>query len=149
MKLKKVVEIVRIKQVINELEWEERFTVRCPEDAAEVAAKFIGDDDREVFLVMCLNTKNDVVAVHRAHVGGLNASLVIPREVFKAAILNNSRSVIFAHNHPSQNCSPSREDIEVTQRLVECGKILGIDVMDHLIVNASAKFVSLKEKGYI
>lgn len=149
MKLKKVVEIVRIKQVINELEWNDRFTVRSPEDAAQVATEFIGEDDREVFFVMCLNTKNDVVAVHRAHVGALNSSLVVPREVFKAAILNNSAAVIFAHQHPSQNVSPSREDIDVTKRLVECGRILGIEVLDHLVINASGKYISLKEKGYI
>jgi DNA repair protein RadC len=87
---------------------------------------------------MCLSTKNQVVAVHRVHVGGLNVSLVLPREVFKAAILNNSASVIFSHQHPSQICDPSDEDVSVTQRLVECGKILGIEVLDHIIVNAKA-----------
>ena len=90
-----------------------------------------------------------VVAVHRCHVGGLNSSIVVPREVFKSAILNNSCSIIVSHQHPSQDVSPSREDFEVTTRLAECGKILGIEVLDHVIVNAKAQLYSMKEKGDI
>ncbi|KON83559.1 DNA repair protein RadC [Sporosarcina globispora] len=96
---------------------------------------------------MCLNTKNQVIAVHRCHVGSLNMSVVAPREVFKSAILSNSASIIVSHQHPSQNVSPSSEDISVTKRLVECGQILGIEVLDHLIVNAKAEYYSMKEKG--
>lgn len=147
--MEKVYEIQRIRQVIQEVEGGERYIVRSPEDGAKIASQFIGDEDREVLFVMCLNTKNRVVAVHRCHVGGLNASLVVPREVFKSAILNNSASIIVSHQHPSQDITPSMEDIDVTKRLVECGKILGIEVLDHLIVNASADYFSMKEKGYI
>ena len=147
--MEKVYEIQRIKQVIQEVEGGEQYIVRSPEDGAKIASQFIGDDDREVFFVMSLNTKNRVVAVHRCHVGSLNSSIVSPREVFKSAILNNSASIIVSHQHPSQNVEPSREDIEVTRRLVEAGKILGIEVLDHLIVNANAEYCSLKEKGYI
>lgn len=145
--MEKVYEIQRIKQVIQEVEGGEHYIIRCPEDGAKIAAQFIGDEDREVFFVMCLNTKNRVVAVHRCHVGGLNASLVVPREVFKSAILNNSASIIVSHQHPSGDVHPSREDIDVTKRLVECGKILGIEVLDHLIVNADAEYYSLKTEG--
>jgi DNA repair protein RadC len=147
--MEKVYEIQSIKQVIQEVEGGEQYIVRSPEDGAKVAANFIGDEDREVFFVMCLNTKNRVVAVHRCHVGGLNASIVMPREVFKSAILNNSASIIVSHQHPSQDVTPSREDISVTKRLVEAGKILGIEVLDHLIVNANADYYSMKEKGEI
>ncbi|MBN8194201.1 DNA repair protein RadC [Bacillus sp. NTK074B] len=147
--MEKVYEVVSIKQVIKEVEATDTFVVRSPQDAAYVAAHFIGDDDREVLFVMCLNTKNRIVAVHRCHVGGLNASIVMPREVFKSAILNNSASIIVSHQHPSQDVTPSREDIDVTRRLVECGRILGIDVLDHVIVNASAEFYSMKEKGHL
>jgi DNA repair protein RadC len=147
--MKKVYEIQRIKQVIQEVEGGEQYIVRSPEDGAKVAANFIGDEDREVFFVMCLNTKNRIIAVHRCHVGGLNASIVMPREVFKSAILNNCASIIVSHQHPSQDVTPSREDISVTERLVEAGKVLGIEVLDHLIVNANADYYSLKEKGYI
>ena len=149
MNMSKVYEVVKIKQVIKEVAEEEKFIIRCPQDGANVAAEFIGDEDREVFFILCMNTKNHVVAVHRCHVGGLNASLVVPREVFKSAILNNSASIILSHQHPSQDVTPSREDIEVTRRLVECGRLLGIEVLDHLIVNAKADFYSMKEKGHL
>jgi DNA repair protein RadC len=144
--MEKVYEIQRIKQVIQEVEGGESYIVRSPQDGANVTSMFIGDEDREVFFVMCLNTKNQVVAVHRCHVGALNASLVTPREVFKSAILNNSASIIVSHQHPSGDVNPSREDIDVTKRLVECGRILGIEVLDHLIVNDKAEYYSMKEK---
>ena len=89
------------------------------------------------------------MGLHRAHVGSLNASIVHPREVMKCAILNNAASIIVGHNHPSGDPTPSREDIEVTKRLAEAGKILGIDVLDHVIVTYTGKNVSLKEKGYL
>lgn len=149
MEMETVYEVVKIKQVIKEVEADQKYIIRSPQDAAKVAAAFIGDDDREVFFVMCLNTKSQVVAVHRCHIGSLNASIVMPREVFKSAILNNSASIIVSHQHPSQDVSPSREDIEVTKRLAECGLILGIEVLDHLIVNATSEYYSLKEKGYL
>lgn len=149
MTMEKIYEVVRIKQVIKELEADEKYFIRSPRDGAKIAAHFIGDEDREVFFVMCLSTKNQVVAVHRCHVGGLNMSVVVPREVFKSAILNNSASIVLFHNHPSQDLSPSKQDVDTTGHLVECGKILGIEVLDHLIVNAKAEFYSLKERGYM
>src|SRR5699024_9362829 len=121
---------------------------RSPEDGAKIASRFIGRDDREVFFVMCLNTKNNVIAVHRCHVGSLNSSLVHPREVFKSAILNNASRVIVAHQHPSGDITPSMEYINVRNRVVEAGKILGSDVLDSLVVNSDNSFTSLKEKGY-
>ena len=145
MNMKKVYEVVKIKEVAEE----EKFIIRCPQDGANVAAEFIGDEDREVFFILCMDTKNNVVAVHRCHVVGLNASLVVPREVFKSAILNNSASIILSHQDPSHDVTPSREDIEVMHRLVECGRLLGIEVLDHLIVNAKADFYSMKERGHL
>lgn len=143
-----ILEIVCIEQIICEAEKGVNYTIKGPKDGAEIASRFIGRDDREVFFVMCLNTKNNVIAVHRCHVGSLNASLVHPREVFKSAILNNAASVIVAHQHPSGDITPSMEDINVTKRLVEAGKLLGIEVLDHLVVNSDSKFTSLKEKGH-
>ncbi|WP_246001149.1 JAB domain-containing protein [Oceanobacillus piezotolerans] len=99
-------------------------SIRSPEDGADIARCFIADDDREVFFVACLNTKNQVVAVHRSHVGSLNSSMVHPREVFKAAIMNNAASIILFHQHPSGDSSPSQEDIHVTRRLVEVERYL-------------------------
>jgi DNA repair protein RadC len=81
-------------------------------------------------------------------IGSLNASIVHPREVFKEALKRSAASIICMHNHPSGDPSPSREDIEVTKRLVECGKLIGIDLLDHIIIGEQ-KYVSLKEKGYL
>lgn len=98
--MEKIYEVVRIKQVVTESSLEYG-RIREPKHAVDIAYHFIGEDDREIFLVMCLNTKNIVTAVHRCHVGSVNATIVHPREVFKSAILNNSTSIIVAHNHPS------------------------------------------------
>lgn len=147
-KLTKVKEIVRIRQVVKEGEIRERIV--SPEDAVKIATRYIGDEDREVFLVLALNTKNQLNAVHRCHIGSINASIVTPREVFKVAILNNSASILVAHNHPSYNPEPSREDIEVTKRLHQAGSLLGIELLDSLIVTDDPKkYISLKEKGYL
>lgn len=135
-----ILEVVRIEQIIREAEEGVDYIIRSPEDGAKIASHFIGRDDREVFFVMCLNTKNNVIAVHRYHVGSLNSSLVHPREVFKSAILNNA---------PSGDIKPSMEGINVTNRLVEARKLLGIEVLDHLVVNSDNSFTSLKERGYI
>lgn len=144
-----ILEIVRIEQIICEAEEGVNYMIKGPQDGADIASRFIGRDDREVFFVMCLNTKNHVVAVYRCHIGSLNAFIVHPREVFKSAILNNAASVIVAHQHPSGDITPSMEDINVTKRLAEDGKLLGIEVLDHLVVNNEGKFTSLKEKGHI
>lgn len=146
--LQKVKEIVRIKQVFSKGE-KERENIKSPEHAALIAKSYIGDEDREVFLVLVLNTKNQLNAVHRCHVGSINASIAHPREIFKAAILNNGASIIVAHNHPSYDPQPSNEDIQVTRRLQEAGSLLGIELLDSLIVTDTSKYVSLKEKGYL
>ena len=92
--------------------------------------------DKEVFVVATLNTKNVVTAIQIVTMGTLDASLVHPREVFRLAIHNNASSILVAHNHPSGNPTPSREDIAVTDRLKEAGKIIGIDVLDHIVVGS-------------
>ncbi len=150
MELNPIFEVVRIKQEVRETsEPFSSYRIASPGDAQELAASFIGDEDREVFLVMMLNTKNQIIGLHRAHVGSLNASIVHPRDVMKSAILNNAASIIVSHQHPSGDPTPSREDVEVTKRLAEAGKILGIEVLDHVIVTHTGKHVSLKEKGYL
>src|SRR5699024_12647969 len=143
-----ILEVVRIEQIIREAEEGVNCIIRSPEDGAKIASRFIWRDDREVFFVMSLNTKNNVIAVHRCHVGPLNSSLVHPREVFKSAILNNASSVIVAHQHPRGDITPSIEDINVTKRLVEAGKLLDIEVLDHLVANSDNSLTSLKERGY-
>ena len=149
IEMETILEVIRIEQIVREAEEGVDYVIKGPQDGVKIASRFIGNDDREVFFVMCLNTKNHVVAVHRCHVGSLNASIVHPREVFKSAILNNAASIIVAHQHPSGDTTPSMEDINVTKRLVEAGKLLGIEVLDHLIVNNTNSYTSLKEKSYI
>lgn len=147
MEMEKVYEIVSIKQVVRESDFEIT-QIRSPECAANAIQKEIGDEDREVFLVLCLNMKNHIVAIHRASIGNLNSAIIHPREIFKAAILNNAASIIIAHNHPSNDPTPSPEDIEVTKRLCKAGDVMGIEILDHIVVGMT-KFVSLKEKGYM
>ncbi|PFX43680.1 DNA repair protein RadC [Bacillus toyonensis] len=146
-----VYEVLRIKQVGRKKKWKFDFDqqqIKSPEIAAEVARHYIGDEDREVFLVICLDTKNKINAIHRAHVGSINATVVHPREIFKSCLLNNAFYVIFFHNHPSGDPTASPQDIEFTKRLKECGLILGIEVTDHIIIGKH-RFVSLREKGYL
>jgi len=123
-------------------------SIRSPQDGYKLFKQFLGELDREYFVVMCLDVKNQPTAINVCHIGSLNASIVHPREVMKTAILSNSASIIVAHNHPSGRPEPSQEDIDVTKRLVEAGSIIGIDVMDHLIIGEDT-FISLKEKGYL
>ena len=110
-----------------------RDQVRSPADAAAVLAEYFADRDREEFVVAFLDTANTLTGLHVASVGGLAASIVEPRQVFKAAVLANAAAVLLAHNHPSGNPEPSREDVAVTRQLVEAGKVMGIPVHDHII----------------
>lgn len=103
---------------------------------------------QEHFVCLYLNIKNQVIHRQTIFIGSLNASIVHPREVFKEALRRSAASIICFHNHPSVISSPSKEDIEVTKRLAECGKIMGIEILDHLIIGEK-KFVSLREKGYL
>jgi len=122
--------------------------IGSPEGAyrAITAITNVQEEAQEVFGVLVLNTKNKIVAVHEISRGSLNSSLVHPREVFKPAVLHNASAIICFHNHPSGDPEPSREDIEITKRLVEAGKIIGIEILDHIIVG-DEEYVSLKERG--
>lgn len=122
--------------------------IRSPRDAYELIQEFLGDVDREHFVVLCLDTKNQPTCIQVVHIGSLNSSIVHPREVLKSALLSNSASIIVAHNHPSNVADPSPEDIEVTKRLIEAGNIVGVDLLDHLII-CTDSFKSLKESGYL
>ncbi|MFJ5564019.1 JAB domain-containing protein [Lysinibacillus xylanilyticus] len=144
----KRVQIVQVKLVREKSMLYKERKIRSPHDAYILMKEFIGDADREHFVVLCLDTKNQPTCIQVVHIGSLNASIVHPREVLKSALLSNTASILVGHNHPSDNPSPSKEDIEVTERLKEAGKILGIDLLDHIII-CSDSFVSLKEEGHI
>lgn len=144
----KRVNIVSLKMVKERSLLYKNRQIRSPEDGYQLIKQFLGNVDREHFVVVCLDTKNQPTAINNCHIGSLNASLVHPREVMKTAILSNAASILIGHNHPSGQAEPSQEDIYVTKRLVEAGKIIGIDLLDHIVMGDD-EFVSLKEKGYI
>lgn len=113
-----------------------------------IATDLLDGLDREAGVVLALDSRNRPIGCHIVSIGSLSASLIHPREVFKFAILANAASIIFAHNHPSGDTSPSRDDIELTRRLAEAGKLLGIEVIDALITGYDS-LLSFKEKGLI
>jgi DNA repair protein RadC len=139
---------VEIGRRISNLAYDDRYSIRSPEDGANYVMNDMRFLSQEHFVCLYLNTKNQVLHKQTIFIGSLNASIVHPREVFKEAFRRSAASIICIHNHPSGDPTPSREDIEVTKRLVECGKIIGIEVLDHLIIGEK-KYVSLKEKGYL
>ncbi|MDF2038789.1 DNA repair protein RadC [Cytobacillus oceanisediminis] len=139
---------VEIGRRISNLTYDDRYIIRSPEDGANYVMHEMRFLSQEHFVCLYLNTKNQVLHKQTIFIGSLNASIVHPREVFKEAFRRSAASIICIHNHPSGDPTPSREDIEVTKRLAESGKIIGIDVLDHLIIGEN-KFVSLKEKGYL
>ena len=116
-----------------------------------VARRLIPDDAREHFIALYLDTQNRLVATHEVSSGTLSASLVAPREVFGPALrLLGVAAVILAHNHPSGNATPSREDLRLTRQLVECSKLLELRIHDHVIIgNGSHAWVSLAARGLI
>ncbi|WP_457653444.1 RadC family protein [Rhodocaloribacter sp.] len=124
----------------------ERVQVRTPEDVAAVYGPLMRDLKREVFRIVLLNTANYIIGDETVSEGGLAASIVEPRGVFRRAILENAAAVICLHNHPSGNPEPSREDVRITRQLVEAGKLMGIPVHDHLII-AGNGYTSLAERG--
>ena len=122
-------------------------TISNPLDGAKVIKAYIGNSDRENFVVVCLDTKNNITAIHTVSTGTINETIVHPREVFKIAILANSASIIIAHNHPSGNPSPSEDDVKTTKKIFDAGEILGIEVLDHIVLGDEGQYVSLKESG--
>lgn len=123
--------------------------INHPEDIHKLVETVLDlrSEANEKFGILTLNIKNVVIGVHILSIGSLNSNIVHPREVFKAAILNNAASIVCFHNHPSGDPTPSPEDIQITHRLIEAGQIIGISVLDHIIIG-DARFISLKESGY-
>jgi DNA repair protein RadC len=119
-----------------------------PKDAARIAeAVFLDlEADQEHFVVLALNAKHHVVGFKTVHSGGMDSSIVDVRLVFRAALLLGAHSIILVHNHPSGDPEPSADDVRLTARLAEAGRLLGMPVLDHLVLG-SGRYVSLKEKG--
>ena len=119
------------------LDIRDKKTIKSPEDVKNMVMEDMRYKDREHFRVMYLDRKGGLLSMEDISIGGLHSALVHPREVFKPAIKKSAASVILVHNHPSGDPSPSREDLELTTNLIEAGKQLGIEVLDHIVIGES------------
>lgn len=121
---------------------------RCAADVAHLLRQYLTDVDREHFVVVLLNRKNQVIGINTVAAGSLTAAIVHQREVMKPAVLANAASIILVHNHPSGDPSPSAEDQQLTTRLVQAGRILGITVVDHIIIgDGTERYYSFADAG--
>lgn len=125
---------------------EERYCIRSNEDVAKLLMERLRYEKKEHFVSILMNSKGEVLEVDTVSIGELSATVVHPREVFSGATRRSAASIILAHNHPSGDPSPSKQDIETTKRLVECGRLMGIKVLDHIIIG-NGNFVSLRAMG--
>lgn len=126
---------------------QDKVTIRSPKDVADYLMEDMRYLKQEQFVALLLDTKNQILAKEVITIGTLNSSIVHPREVFKPAIKKSVSAIIVAHNHPSGDPTPSREDIDVTKRLAQAGEVLGIDLLDHLVIG-DGRYTSLKDKGF-
>ena len=122
--------------------------IRSSANAYSVLQEFLADTDREHFVILMLDQKNGVIGIHTVSVGSLTASIVHPRETFKAAILANAAGLICGHQHISGDPLPSQEDRAITQRLHQAGKLLGVEVLDHIIVG-DGRYFSFADEGLL
>lgn len=136
------------RRIGNSEKWYSHKKITSPEDLAQLFIPILRDENKEKFIVVCINSSNQIIKYEIISIGNLNSSIVHPREVFKTAIDNNSASIFLIHNHPSGNLEPSREDITITKRLVEVGNIMDIKVLDHLII-AGGDFTSFVKNRII
>jgi DNA repair protein RadC len=120
-------------------------TLTTPDDVAEIFRTYLDGADRENFCIAMLDRKGNIIGINTVSIGSLSSSIVHPREVFKPAVILGANSLILCHNHPSGDTTPSKEDIEVTKRLVDAGKIMGIEILDHVIIGDS--YTSMRSKG--
>lgn len=134
------VKLVKEKQIHKYLE-----PIRKPNDAASIMRDLIGDKDRENLLVIGVDTKGNITHIEYAHRGTLTDTTIHSREIYKAAIISNSKGIIIGHNHPSGDVSPSEADNLATEKIRQAGEIIGIDLIDHIIV-ANDSYYSIKEK---
>ena len=125
---------------------EDRSTINSPADAAAMISFEMSGLEEEHLQVILLNTRNHVVEIVEVYKGSVNSSQVNVGEVFKPAVRRNASAIIVAHNHPSGDPTPSPDDVAVTRAIIQAGKLLGIDVLDH-IVFGEGRWVSMKERG--
>lgn len=126
---------------------EERVVINCSQDVANLVMGEMASLEQEHLKVLLLNTKNEVLSIQEIYVGNVNTSVVRPAEVIRPAVRDNATSVIVVHNHPSGDPAPSPEDVSITRQLVDAGKLLGVELLDHLVIGSGNRYVSLKDKG--
>ncbi|MCZ6873090.1 MAG: DNA repair protein RadC [bacterium] len=126
----------------------DRPQLRSSSSASDVLRTYLGDTDREHFVVLLVDRKNRLIGINTVSIGSLTASIVHPREVFKAAILANAAAVVLGHNHPSGDPQPSHEDKALTKRLVDAGKLLGIEILDHVVIGDDT-YYSFADEGIL
>lgn len=127
---------------------EKRISINNPESIANLFMEEMRYYKKEFFKVLLLNSKGEIISIEKTSIGDLNSTIVHPREIFSTPIRRSAAAVVFVHNHPSGNPIPSQEDIDVTNRLIEAGKILGIKVLDHIVIG-DGTYVSFKDKQLI
>ena len=121
------------------------YKITSPEDVFQLLKNEIGNKKKEHFRILSLTTRKKLISIDDISSGTLDSSIAHPRDIFNSAIENNSASIILAHNHPSGDPTPSNGDIKLTERIIEAGKLLGIDVDDHVIITDES-FVSLRSE---
>ncbi len=124
------------------------YSIKEPERLVKALRKSIQEKAKEHFKLVLLNTRNKIIGISTISVGTLNASLVHPREVFRDALTHSASSIILVHNHPSDDPEPSDDDLAMTRRLADAGRLMGIEVLDHIIITRTG-YTSLKERGWL
>ncbi len=143
--------MIKVKSLeVREIEYsyEKRPKISGMDDVVNAVKPMIADANKEFFLALYLNTKNGIIKQEVISVGSLNANIVHPREVFRTVCMVSASSIIVAHNHPSGDPTPSREDIEITKKLAEAGKMMGIELLDHVIIGHDRNY-GFKESGML
>ena len=140
--------LVEISKRFRSFQSGEEIRISKPVDVANIVMENMRYMKKECLRVIMLNTKNIIISMKDISIGSLNSSIVHPREVFTEAIKKSSACIIICHNHPSGDPTPSSEDINITYRLKECGNLLGIELVDHIIIGEGT-YISLKEKGIL
>ena len=147
-KASRIIAALELGKRLSKQETMNNMSLTSPDSVANYLFDHFRDSYREEFLILILDTKNKIKASKTVSIGSINQTLVHPREVFRFAITNNANSIILSHNHPSGDPSPSHEDILITKRLQEAGKLIGIKVLDHIIIGHD-RYISLREKKII
>jgi len=147
-KAAQIVACFELARRLETFDGQSKFKINSPVDVYRRLYPAMRESKKEHFIELCLDTKNQVIREDTISIGSLNANIVHPGEVFRTALIESAAHIIVAHNHPSGDPTPSREDIDITKKLVETGKIMGIDVLDHVIIGDCRHF-SMKEAGHI